>query len=93
MNDYKPSTIVMKLCEKLHETPIKERIELDGTVVIIFADGRKRIFGKDDITRTLTEPAIANPETPGLEDAGQALPMVGRSPTTKQPVKRKQKGQ
>lgn len=86
MSDYKPSTIAMKLCEKLHETPIKDRIELDGTVVIIFADGRKRKFDRDEITRTLTEPEISTPETAmvhSLEGAGQ---------TSKQPAKRKQKG-
>ena len=58
MFDYKPSSIVASLCRKLGETPIKERIEPDGIVVIIFADGRKMKFGKDDITRILTEPAI-----------------------------------
>ena len=56
MSDYKPSSIVVSLCKKLHAIPIAESIRLDGTVVIVVADGRKLTFFKDDITRTLTEP-------------------------------------
>lgn len=59
MSDYKPSSIVAKLAEKMRAVPVAESIKLDGTVVIIFEDGRKIIFDKDAITRTLTEPAIA----------------------------------
>jgi len=58
MSDYKPSSIVAKLAEKMRAVPIAESIKLDGTVVIIFEDGRKIIFDRDDITRTLTEPAL-----------------------------------
>jgi hypothetical protein len=71
MSDYKPSSIVVSLCKKLNTMPLAEAIRLDGTVVIVVADGRKLTFSKDDtvraaataaspvrdgITRTLTEP-------------------------------------
>ena len=56
MSDYKPSSIVVSLCKKLNTVPVAEAIRPDGTVVIVVADGRKLVFNKDDITRTLTEP-------------------------------------
>jgi hypothetical protein len=87
MGEYKPSMIVAKLAGKLHATPIAEAIRIDGTVVIVFEDGRKLTFDKDAITRTLTEPEISTPETamqdPALEDVGT---------TSEQPRRRKQKG-
>jgi hypothetical protein len=77
MGDYKPSQIVVSLCKKIVEVPIAEAIRLDGTVVIITADGRKLIFSKDDITRILTGPAVAIPansaEIGHLDDAQTKL--------------------
>lgn len=63
MADYKPSSIVVSLCKKLNAVPLAEAIRLDGTVVIVVADGRKLTFGKDDITRTLAGPDPESPKT------------------------------
>ena len=70
MDDYRPSSIVVSLCKKLHALPIAEsdRLKTDGVLVIVVADGRKLTFTKDDIARTLTEPAVENP-TAALEGA------------------------
>jgi hypothetical protein len=82
MAEYKPSMIVAKLAEKLRGKPIAEAIRIDGTVVIVFEDGRKLTFDKDAITRTLTEPEIITPEfkeyDPPLEDAGLVSEMPSR---------------
>jgi hypothetical protein len=67
MPDYRPSQIVAKLAEKVGGIPIAEAIRLDGTVVIIFQDGRKLTFAKDDITRTLTESSAANADASGSQ--------------------------
>jgi hypothetical protein len=65
----------MSLCKKLQMIPIAEAIRIDGTVVIIFADGRKMIFNKDDITRILTEPEVVKAPIKGeLEDVQQQQP-------------------
>ena len=77
MAAYKPSTIVAKLAAKLNLTPIAESIHPDGTVVFVAQEGGKFTFDKDDITRTLTEPAEATPETAmpsKLEDEGGEAP-------------------
>ena len=76
-DQYKPSTIVVKLAEKLHLHPIAEHIYPDGHIVIVFEEGAKMSFDKDAITRTLTEPAEATPETAmpsKLEDEGGEAP-------------------
>ena len=83
MTEYKPSTIVVKLAEKLGRKPIAEAIRLDGTVVIVFENGQKMIFDKDAITRTLTEPALATPEI------GQGgLDLLSKSPPLTTPATR-----
>ena len=63
MADYKPSSLVVSLCKKLRAIPIAEsdRLKTDGVLVIVVEDGRKLTFTKDDITRTLTEPAVEEP--------------------------------
>jgi hypothetical protein len=69
VDDYRPSSIVVSLCKKLHTVPIAEsdRLKIDGRLVIVVADGRKLSFTKDDITRTLTEPDPAMPETASVD--------------------------
>ena len=63
MDEYRPSSIVVSLCKKLRAIPIAEndRLKTDGVLVIVVEDGRKLTFTKDDITRTLTEPAVEEP--------------------------------
>ena len=78
MDDYRPSSIVVSLCKKLHALPIAEndRLKTDGVLVIVVADGRKLSFTKDDITRTLTEPDPATPETASIDALDGAAPAV-----------------
>jgi glucan-binding YG repeat protein len=85
---YTPSTIVMKLAEKVGGKPIAESIRSDGTVVVVFEDGRKIVFDKDAITRTLTEQKISTPETA----MGDPKP-EGEGTVSEKPRRRKQKGQ
>ncbi len=73
---YRPSMIVAKLAEKVHGNPIAETIRIDGTVVIVFEDGRKLTFDKDAITRTLTETAEATPESAMPAGAQQDAPTL-----------------
>ena len=72
MSEFRPSTIVAKLAEKLHGKPIAENIRSDGTVVIVFEDGRKLTFDRDAITRTLTEPLSMDPDHPVLKEIIEA---------------------
>ena len=79
MSDYKPSQIVVSLCKKLGAIPIAEAIRLDGTVVIVVADGRKLTFLKDDITRTLTESSPTMPATESVDSLEELAPAISRS--------------
>ena len=85
---YVPSAIVKKLAAALMATAIAEAMHEDGVLVIVFEDGRKLRFTKDDIARTLAEPASSTPEADPsvmkrLDDVSQMDPGPGR---------RKQKG-
>lgn len=79
MSDYKPSSIVVSLCKKLGAIPIAEAIRLDGTVVIVVADGRKLTFLKDDITRTLTEKHSTAPSTDAVDSLEELAPAMSKS--------------
>ena len=80
MDDYRPSSIVVSLCKKLRAIPIAEsnRLKTDGVLVIVVADGRKLSFTKDDITRTLTEPDPATPETASIDALEVVAPAVNK---------------
>jgi hypothetical protein len=88
---YRPSTIVVKLAEKLHANPIAERIYPDGLVVIVFEDGRKLSFDRDDITRTLTEPELFTPETASGTGGSQppSTPPAAREAEADRPRRKK----
>ena len=73
MSDYKPSSIVASLCKKLNAVPVAEAIRLDGTVVIVVEDGRKLVFDKDGITRTLTEPIRQDDILPYYRPEGETV--------------------
>jgi hypothetical protein len=81
--EYRPSSIVAKLAGKLHSKPVAEFIRLDGTVVIVFEDGRKLTFDKDAITRTLTEPEVITPETVTMTSLEDLTLDIVKSPRKK----------
>jgi hypothetical protein len=64
VSDYKPSSIVVSLCKKLQAIPVAEAVRLDGTVVIVVADGRKLTFSKDDTVRAAA--TAASPVRDGI---------------------------